>query len=266
MKNFVMLVLLSLVTFSFAEMEPTDLLLKDGEVKKWKISDETACTKEIVNTKEDLFTLIDGGAQVFVDNGFKRGAFDGYKGGDGDLEVCIQVYDQEKPGSASKLFNELTDGWDDVKGIGDQARLEKGLFALAVVFTVKNFYVRVEINSTENSKQDILMSFGKAICKKVGINNNFVNVNILNQNGLQVSQKIVKNSMYFILSGKNSATVQSVRIFNTKGMVISTLKGTRITTGEIQYRWSDINTYAHGVYTLSIKKNGKTFNSKVTLR
>ncbi len=138
----IFLTLIFTTLFCFAELKPEDLLPKDDDIKNWKISDETSCQKIIIKTPDELIVLIDGGADVYNKKGFKNGAFDGYKGGADDMELCVEIFNQDKAGNAVTLFEELSKGWKDIGGIGDAARLdETGLFTLGLVFVVKNFFV-----------------------------------------------------------------------------------------------------------------------------
>ncbi|HEX9972044.1 MAG TPA: DUF6599 family protein [bacterium] len=87
-------VLLISFLFIFSIHAFGDVILPDDNfVIGW-----TTCGRSLVFNKNDLFNYIDGGAELFLEFGFKQLTVQNYK--HGEYEVSLEVYEMESPTSA----------------------------------------------------------------------------------------------------------------------------------------------------------------------
>lgn len=94
------------------------LLPVDNEANNWRLN--RASQKAIGG---DLFTLINGGADIYIEYGFKEALFQEYKN-DTDKSIIIEIYKMESSESAFGIYTFKTSGAGKKYHIGNEASLE----------------------------------------------------------------------------------------------------------------------------------------------
>jgi hypothetical protein len=126
-----------------------DLLPVNNGVSGWVIDPDSTC--EWIGaalSEDDLWVLIDGAAPVFVNNGFKEAAFQGYSDGTGI--ICVQIYNQSSNSNALTVFkhDDIASGsaYSTIDNLGDTARIETTEYILDVV--KGQYFMRLELKTT----------------------------------------------------------------------------------------------------------------------
>ena len=92
------------------QIEPkdvVDLLPLDGEVSGWSRSSAT----EIAENESQLWDLINGEGQVYIDNGFVKCAFQTYSGDiSGPVDLRLRIWDMGDTANAKAIYDELATG------------------------------------------------------------------------------------------------------------------------------------------------------------
>lgn len=150
-------------------LEPAYLLPTDDEISGWK----TLGAYEEANDYDSLYAVIDGGAEIFIDNGFVSAAFQIYQNCIGGIckgpFLHIRIYDQGNETNAKATYEKLSTGisipWVTTDA---EARIdESGLASYAVELWKKNFYVQVVIEEKSSESLNIAKLFASHISKKI---------------------------------------------------------------------------------------------------
>ena len=81
---------------------PIELLPRDNDISGW-MRDWTFV--EATNYAS-LYDLIDGAAQIFIDNGFVSAVFQNYTDGSG-LQLELRIYEMDSEENAQRIYDEL---------------------------------------------------------------------------------------------------------------------------------------------------------------
>ena len=148
-------------------LSPIALLPVDNEISGWN----TLGTYVEAEDYQSLYDIIDGGAQVFIDNGFISGAFQTYMGstGGGGSDVTIRIYDQGSESNARTLYDKVATGIDvPWNGAGTEARIdESALASYTIEFSQSNFFVQVIIEQKTDESLNIAKLFATHISQKI---------------------------------------------------------------------------------------------------
>ncbi len=148
-------------------LSPIALLPTDNEISGWT----TLGAYEEASDYESLYAVIDGGAQVFIDNGFVSGAFQEYVssitgGGSG---VSVRIYDQGNEANAKIVYDKTSTGitipWN---GAGKEARIDQSALAGYIIeFYQRNFFVQIYIQQKTDEGLNIAKLFASHISNKI---------------------------------------------------------------------------------------------------
>ena len=114
-------------------IEPWDLLPAPGQTPGLFANEKTSCINENVRDTAKLYSAIDGGADVYIRNGFCKGAFNGFFLD--SVETCVEIYDQGSSAGARKLFDSTATG---------EYRKVQSTFAVARIDTSSPFATMFE--------------------------------------------------------------------------------------------------------------------------
>jgi len=110
---------------------------------------------DVCETPDQLYALIDGEGQPYIDNGFLKCAFQSYTGNvaGNPIQLDLRIFDQTDSTHCSATFDAVATG-SEIPWTGDnpgrEARIEQSLFAYKVDFWDGRYYVWVTIqNNTE---------------------------------------------------------------------------------------------------------------------
>ena len=146
-------------------LSPISLLPADNEISGWT----TLGAYEEANDYESLYSIIDGGAQVYIDNGFISGAFQNYVSSVGLLEVTVKIYDQGNEVNAKIVYDKISTGigipWN---GAGKEARIDESALASYIIeFYQKNLFVQVFIQQKTDESLNIIELFASHISRQI---------------------------------------------------------------------------------------------------
>jgi hypothetical protein len=142
------------------------LLPADDEIQGWKRSEKTLRA----SNQEDLYRIMNGGASLYIQHGFRSFVAQRYKNSKGmDLEVYI--FDQGAPQNAEDLYeNPFTkpNRIKEIANLGEKARIDlTPLFCYGVDFIQKGFFVRVIIQDRTEEELNVAISFARSISKRI---------------------------------------------------------------------------------------------------
>jgi len=132
-------------------------LPEENEWMTWKPLGETQTAEG-----EDLFLLINGGAEIYYEYGFLRAAIQSYKSESG-LSLNIEIYEMEDPSSAYGAFSFKTGSKGQEVDIGSDSALED----YYLNFWKNRFVVTLIGFDDSPSTQEALIEFAKRIEQKL---------------------------------------------------------------------------------------------------
>lgn len=111
---------------------------------------------------DDLFLLINGGAEIYHEYGFKRAVIQSYENRDG-LSLNIEIYEMEDSCSAYGVFSFKTSSHGEKLNVGSDAHLED----YYLNFWKNNYVVTLIGFDTAPSTQEALIEFARKIEPKI---------------------------------------------------------------------------------------------------
>lgn len=149
-------------------LTPADLLPGDDDISGWG---SVGAYEEIKDYDGlyDINDMINGEAEVFIEEGFVSMAFQIYENCIGETSIMaavhLRIYDQGSAENAWTLYDRIATGigipWD---GAGAEARIDERAFAAYTIeFCQRNFFVQVIIED----KTDEALSIAKLFAARV---------------------------------------------------------------------------------------------------
>ena len=150
-------------------LTPADLLPDDDDISSWK----SIGAYEEANDYDELFDLINGGAEVFIDHGFTSAAFQIYNYCIGDvcttLMLHLRIYDQGSAANAQIIYDKVAIGIGiPLVGAGTEARVdERGLASYMVEFWQRNFFVQVIMEEKTDEALNVAKLFASHVSSEI---------------------------------------------------------------------------------------------------
>lgn len=151
-------------------LNPVDLIPRDDEISGWA----RLGTYDEANDYDSLYAIIDGGAQIFIDNGFISAVFQQYNCISSGSEcptalVTLHIYDQGSEENAQKVYDRTATGigtpWS---GAGVEARIDESAIAsYTIEFWHKNFFIQVIIDEKSDEALNVAKLFASYISGKI---------------------------------------------------------------------------------------------------
>ncbi len=142
------------------------LLPGDDEVPGWKRSEKLLRA----SNEEELYRIINGGASLYIQHGFRSFVGQSYKGPKG-LELEVYIFDQGTPQNAEDLYeNPFTkpSRMKEIANLGEKARIDMTpLFGYGVDFVLKGFVVRVIIQDKTEDALNSALAFARLISQRI---------------------------------------------------------------------------------------------------
>ncbi len=144
-------------------LTPVDLLPDDNDISGWV----TLGAYDEANDNDGLYDIINGGAEIFIDEGFVSAVFQIYRGDMGT--VHLNIYDQESEINALATYERVSIGigmpWN---GAGTEARIdESGLDSYTVEFWQENFFVQVIIEERTEEALNVAKLFASYVSGQI---------------------------------------------------------------------------------------------------
>ncbi|MFH1679487.1 MAG: hypothetical protein ABIH26_02440 [Candidatus Eisenbacteria bacterium] len=116
---------------------------------------------------DGLREIVNGGWQIYTNNGFREMVEQLYSGTVGGTSATIQVWimDVETSENAASLQEELTaeSTWENAGVIGDEDHRLTSLFAYTILFRREGYSVQVEISTGTQDSKDLAVLFATHI-------------------------------------------------------------------------------------------------------
>ncbi len=138
----------------------------DDEIPGWKRAEKTLRA----SNQEDLYSIFNGGASLYLQHGFRSLVVQSYENSKGtDLEVYI--FDQGAPQNTADLYvNPFTkpNRIKEIADLGEKARIDMTpLFWYVLEFIQNRFYVRVIIQDKTEDGLNAAISFARSISNRI---------------------------------------------------------------------------------------------------
>lgn len=111
---------------------------------------------------QDLFLLINGGAEMYLEAGFARAVLATYKGGGGKT-INLEVFEMASPESAGKIHEKKTGNKGKKLPIGDDAVLED----YYLNFRSGRFQVTISGHDSEEGTRMVLMKMARIVAERI---------------------------------------------------------------------------------------------------
>lgn len=168
----VFLVLLCIACDKDPAPQPKDvveLVPLSDEISGWtRTGDMSVC-----ETDEQLYALIDGEGQPYIDNNFAKCAFQGYSGevGGSTVALDLRIFDMADTTNCRAVYAAVATG-GEVPWTGDnpgtEARIEQSLFACRVDFWSGRFYAWFTIQDNSDAGIAVAKLFAKNVDAAIG--------------------------------------------------------------------------------------------------
>jgi len=151
-----------------------DLVPLDNEISGWN----RTSAMQIAENEAQLWDLINGEGQVYIDNGFEKCAFQNYTGDVGStpsVELKLRIFDQGDTVNAKEVYDAVALGtetpWNETGHAGVEARyrLESGMVINYYVleFWDEEFFVWIEIDDESQAALDVAKLFALNISSAI---------------------------------------------------------------------------------------------------
>jgi hypothetical protein len=111
---------------------------------------------------QDLFALINGGAELFLRYGFERGAVQNYNLG-GGRQIQVEVYQMRTPDGAAEVFARKVGPGDLPLTIGDSG--VRGEYY--IIFRRGRFLITVAAGDTHPDAKTAVLRLARAVEKRI---------------------------------------------------------------------------------------------------
>ncbi len=142
--------------------DPVDLIPLDQDISGWARSGDM----DVAENASQLYALIDGEGEVYIEYGFVKCAFQDFEGelSGGTVLLTLRVYDVGDTANARAVYEDsrvnsgLETPWTD--GPGDAARIDESpLFAYELEFRADRFYIWLTIGEKSDGALNIARLF-----------------------------------------------------------------------------------------------------------
>ncbi len=133
------------------------LIPSESQLPGWK-ADGAPETAE----GQDLFLLINGGAEMYLEAGFARAVLATYKGGGGKT-INLEVFEMVSPESAGKIHEKKMGNRGTKLPIGDDAVLED----YYLNFRAGRFQVTISGHDSEEGTRMVLMEMARIVAERI---------------------------------------------------------------------------------------------------
>lgn len=210
---------------------PDHLLPDDNEVQGWVLDNETNCTDATAKDSNELYAVIDGGANIFIERDFSGAVFKGFKDSD-DKSVCIEIYNQQKRDNAFSVYKDpgIEIGkYVQIDELADSARLDTGyVFDYVLEFVCSQYFIRLSAQEGKNDHyKEQLIKIAKAIEEKAGVAIQSITQPLLTTNEIKMFRDPLKENYMFKINANassfNDKSHYKAEIFNNKGQLLNTI-------------------------------------------
>jgi len=144
---------------------PFELLPRDNDISGWM---REGMPIEATNYNE-LYDVINGGAQKYIDNGFVSAAFQDYKNTAG-LSLQLAIYEHANEANVDALYEDLMPPATQpliIEGIAKGRIDESALMAYTIEFQKGKFFVQIIINEKSEDALGIGKLFAQHIANEI---------------------------------------------------------------------------------------------------
>jgi hypothetical protein len=147
-----------------------DLLPGDGEISGWDKGTEPNDFQEAYD-EPGLYYIIDGGAQIYIDNGMVSAVQQIYRGSvvSTDAELVLFITDQGDTTNCENLYNEpnvLPPVGTELENLGDEAMIDRSPpFHVSIYFRNDRYFIKITIDKAgePEAAENIAMAFASNV-------------------------------------------------------------------------------------------------------
>lgn len=233
-----------------AQQDLTEILPVDGGVKGWTRSGEAQSFKG-----EDLFIMIDGGADIYHEYGFRQVVSQDYSNGSGKV-VTVEVYQMANPAAAYGIYSFKIGKTGESVPIGQEAFFED------YYLNIWQGDLLLTIIGSDSTAETVtaIQQMGKAIVDSYPASSDKPPLAVLlNQDPLSIS------STKFVLGDlgvMNGYVFDSENILHVREGVMGELEGNQVFVLRYQDSSESLAIYTNAVATMT---TGIRFNNAVKI-
>ncbi len=137
----------------------TDAMAKDGNAR-------------IATDTDGLRLIVNGGYQVYTNNGFREVVEQVYSGtvGGSAASVTVWIIDVGSSENADALHRELLQigTWEEMDELGDEVHNQTALFAYTLLFRRGRYSARLVSSTSSQDAEDLVLLFATHIDQEIG--------------------------------------------------------------------------------------------------
>jgi hypothetical protein len=133
----------------------------------WMADLDASCQVQKLVSAKALYDVIDGGATVYLKNGFKKGQFLGCK--KEGRTACVEIYEQASVAAADSVWQKTAQGEYRYPGDGREIRIDTSVtFTPTLEFLNGHYFVRIIINQNDSAATAGLLELLEVVSQKLG--------------------------------------------------------------------------------------------------
>jgi hypothetical protein len=143
------------------------VLPEDDEIVGWKREEQPFLAIGF----KDLAKMIDGGAPFYIDRGVVESVFQDYANIDNNIWINIMLHKTGNVTEARRLYHDsYAESPSVLRDLGNEGRgLPKLIGAYSIHFRKGPVYVELNISNKSQASRAVLLSFAKAIARKLPV-------------------------------------------------------------------------------------------------
>jgi hypothetical protein len=122
-------------------------------------------------TTQTLQDIVNGGYEVYTNNGFRELAEQKYSGtvGTAAASFTVWIFDMGTAANAEALHDEQTQvgTWEAAGEVGEEDHRQTALFAYTILFRRGKYSVRLESSANSQDAQDLLILFATHVDQEI---------------------------------------------------------------------------------------------------
>jgi len=151
-----LIIILFIAQSIFSAQSIKQLLPEDNEISDWKRDAPAE-----LYSKDHLYDYIDGGADIFLEYGFRQVVTQTYA--HGDEEIVIDIYEMADADAAFGIYSIRRDPQQPTLDLGDDATL----YDYQLSFWQNRYFVVITAFKSDSATQDKLKWFAAVIARKI---------------------------------------------------------------------------------------------------
>ncbi len=132
-----------------------------------------AGSPRVATDTDGLRLIVNGGYQVYTNNGYREVVEQAYSGtvGSSAASITVWIIDVGSSENADALHDELLQigTWEEMDELGDEAHSQTALFAYTILFRAAGYSARLVITTSSQDAKDLVLLFATHVEQEIGI-------------------------------------------------------------------------------------------------